>query len=64
MAPRERLQSSEDAPRRRYREPAPERQQSFERRPQMPSMRDPDSGGSSMGRALRGARSRSASSGE
>ena len=59
MAPREGVRRADDAPRARDRDPAPVREQrSFERRPQMPSMRNEGSG-SPMGRAVRGARSRS-----
>lgn len=62
MAPRER--GDEAMPRARYREPAPQRAPAYERPSQLPSMRDPGVSGSPMGRAMRGARSRSAGSGE
>ena len=57
MAPREGVRRADDAPRARDRAPAPVREQrAFERRPQLPSMRDAGDGGSPIGRAVRGAR--------
>lgn len=57
MAPREGVRRPDEAPRPRYRDTAPQREpRSFERRPQMPSTSERSSGGSPMGRVVRGAR--------